>query len=122
MNPLNAIKGIILICRMKKLKPGRTILCSAVLPRIGMHVIVHRPIAFSIKQRLVGLFLNRNPRSSLRKPEGTRIGRIISLNHDTEKQYFDSLTLVMEKHKPIQSKMLNADGKKYLPFRNLLIL
>ena len=32
--------------------------------------------------------------------------------HDTEKQYFDSLMLVMEKHKLVESKMFNVDGTK----------
>jgi hypothetical protein len=30
--------------------------------------------------------------------------------------------LVMEKYKLVESKMFNADGTKYLPFRILLIL
>jgi len=102
---------------MKKLQPGGAILCSAVLPHISMHVIVHRLIALSIRQRLVGLFPNRNPRISLRKPESTRIGGIISLNHDTEKQYFDSLMLVMEKQKLVESKMFNVDGIKMSTFQ-----
>jgi len=75
-------------------------------------MIAHRLIALSIRQRLVGHFPNRNTRISLRKPESARIGRIISFNHDTEKQYFDSQMLVMEKPKLVESKMFNIDGIK----------
>jgi len=79
-------------------------------------MIGHRLIALSIRQRLVGLFPSRNPRIRLRKPESTRIGRINSFNHDTEK-YFDSLMLVMEKHKFVESKMFNVDGIKISTFQ-----
>jgi len=34
------------------------------------------------------------------------------LNRDTEKQYFDSLMLVMGKNKLVESKMFNVDGIK----------
>jgi hypothetical protein len=54
------------------------------------------------------LFLKRNPRISLRKPEGTIINRINSFNHGAVRRNFDNLELVMEKHKFLGSKIFNV--------------
>jgi hypothetical protein len=64
------------------------------------------------------LFYNRNPRISLRKTEGTRIGSIIFLNHDKENHCFGSLMLVMEKHKFFESKMFDVDGTRISTVQN----
>jgi hypothetical protein len=64
-----------------------------------------------IKQAKIGwLFLKRNPRISLRKPECTSINRINSFNHGAVRIYFDNLELVMEKHMFVESKIFNVDG------------
>jgi len=52
------------------------------------------------------LFLKRNPRIILRKPEITDINRISSFSHFKEKKYFENQVLVMEKHKLVEKKKL----------------
>ena len=55
------------------------------------------------------MFLNRNPKIILRKPDSTNINRISSFNHDTVKKYFENLVLIMEKHKIVERKKLYVD-------------
>jgi hypothetical protein len=66
------------------------------------------------------LFLKRNPRISLRKPEVTSINRINSFNHGAVRRYFDNLELVMEKHKLLKVQSSMQMKREYLLFRNLL--
>ena len=55
------------------------------------------------------MFLNRNPKIILRKPDSTNINRISSFNHDTVKKYFENLVLIMEKHKIVERKKMYVD-------------
>ena len=50
------------------------------------------------------MFLRRNRRIILRKPESTIVNRISSFSHDTMKKYFENQVLVMEKHKFVERK------------------
>lgn len=50
------------------------------------------------------MFLKRNPRIILRKPESTIVNRISSFSRDTVKKYFENEELVMEKLKFVERK------------------
>jgi hypothetical protein len=84
---------------------------STVLPIVTPHCIFTE--ADSIKHILTNLqnkqalFLNRNPRVGLIKPQGRRINRLISFSPDAMKKYLKkNLALVRGKTSSLKGKFL----------------
>jgi hypothetical protein len=57
----------------------------------------------------LALSLKRNPKVTLRKPEGTSFNKINSFIHGAVRRCLENLQLVMEKHEFVTSKITKAD-------------
>lgn len=72
------------------------------------------PHIFNKTEKMAGkdwlaLFLIRNSRISLRKPENTSINRINAFNEESVRNFFSNLEKVMEKHRFPESRIYNVD-------------
>ena len=57
----------------------------------------------------MALFLKRNTRIILRKPEGMSINRINAFSHNAMKIYFDKTMFIMKKHHLVGRQNFNLD-------------